>query len=141
MAIISNVRNDGNPAVTTGPRKVNSYNVSPANFVATASPGTVITNKDIANFDYFNVVQTSAGTDLIVLSTLFPVGTEIWFYCVSACKVIPTSGDSNTINAGTNGQGITMAAGSLYSFNKTSATTWVCGATSAAGAFTAPTPA
>jgi hypothetical protein len=140
MAIISNVRNDGKSYITTGPKNANSYNVSPVNFVATASPGTKITVKDSGNYEYFNAAQTSAGTDLIVLDTALPVGTEIWFYCISACKVIPTSGDSNTINGGTNGQGISLVATNLYSFNKTSPTTWICGQTVPAGTFSAPVP-
>lgn len=139
MARISNVRNDGKGWVTTGNKQVNSYNVSPANFVATAA-GTVIGVKFVDNFDYFQAVQTSASTDLIILDTALPVGTEVQFYCVSACKVIPTSGDSNTINGGLNSQGINMTANNLYQFNKTSPTTWICGQTVPAGTFSAPTP-
>ena len=147
MAIISNVRNDGNPAVTTGPKKVNSLNVYPLNFVATASPGTPLTGNFTANYDFFNVAQTSAATDLIVFSevlapngqSVLPVGTVLYLYCVSACKVIGAG--TNTFNGGTTVQGITMAAGSLYEYVKTTATAWIVGAYSAAGAFTAPVAA
>ncbi len=145
MAIISNVRNDGNSAVTTGPKKVNSLNVAPYTIIAVASPnGRVLTAVDIANYDWFNAAQTSAATDQIILSEAvdskgnpqLPIGTIIDFYCVSSCKVLGQG--TNTINGGTNVQGITMAAGSSYEFLKTTATTWVCSAQSAAGAYSAP---
>lgn len=141
MPIINNVRNNGKGYVTTGEKKANSYTVSPVNFVATASPGTSLTIKDVANFDFFNVVQTSASTDLVILDSALEVGTEIELYCVSAVKVGSTASSGIGINGGTDAQVVTLAAGSLYTFVKTTATNIVCTAKSAAGAASAPTPA
>ena len=141
MAQISNVRNDGFGYVTTGPKQANSYNVSPVNLVATASPGTILHKKDLANFDFFNAVQTSASTDQIQLNTSISVGAEVWIYCVSACKVGTISGSGITINGGTDAQLVTLAVGSIYRFLKTSATTFICNAFDASAAMTAPTPA
>lgn len=141
MAVVSNVRNDGNPAVKTGPKKVNSFNVAPYNIVATPSPGTLITKVDVANYEFFNAVQTSASTDLIQLQSTIGIGDLVVFYCVSACKVGTVSGSGVTVNGGTDAQVITLAVGSMYEFRKTSATTWVCQATDASGAKTSPTPA
>lgn len=141
MAQISNVRNDGKGYVTTGPKKANSYNVSPVNLVAVPSPGTSLTIKDNANFDFFNAAQTSAGTDLIILDSAHEVGTEVLLFCVSACKVGSTASSGIGINGGTDAQVITMAANSTYRFLKVSATNWICNAFSSAGAVTAPVAA
>lgn len=150
MAQISNVRNDGNGAVTTGPKQVNSYNVAPYTVVATPSGnanqsvpaskgGSVITKTELANFEFFNVNQTSAATDLIVVAPNLPQGTEFQLYATAACKVIISGTD--TINGGTAGQGVTMAATNIYMLNKTSTSAWIVQQQVPAGTTTFPTPA
>jgi hypothetical protein len=141
MAIISNVRNDGKGFVKVGPKKANSYNVSPVNFVATASPGTALTIVDVANYDFFNAAQTSAGTDLIILDSGLEVGTELYLFCVSACKVGCTASSGIGINGGTDSQVITLVANSTYRLFKVNSTNFICEALTLAGVRSVPSAA
>jgi hypothetical protein len=134
--------NGGNPGLKTGPYQVNSYDVRPTNVVAVATTGYTLNQEDLDNYNFFNAAQTSASTDLIILpssTALCPVGTELWFFCVSACKVKAPASSGVGTNGGTDAQGITLAANSTYRFLRVSATNWICNAFSNAGAVTAPT--
>lgn len=140
MAKISNVRNDGKGHITTGPKNANSYNVKPVNVVATSS-GATLAQSDLDNFDFFNVAQTSAGTDKIFLASGIDIGAEFRLYCVSACKVFPVASSGIGLNGGTDAQAVTLAAGSVYVFLKTIATNIVVQAIDASGVVTSPVAA
>ncbi|HEY0751935.1 MAG TPA: hypothetical protein VGD26_12315 [Chitinophagaceae bacterium] len=128
--------NGGKPSIDAGSlKRVNSFNVYPSTIVATASTGTTMSRNLIDNYEWFNVAQTSAATDFITLPDC-PVGTVIKMYAVSACKV--QGQGSDTINGVAPTTDITLAADSVSTLTKTSATAWVLLQQSSAGAVTAP---
>lgn len=149
MAKIYNVRNGGDPSISLGMKQIGGYNVFPITVVAT-STGTTIPLNAFQNYEWFNVAQTSAATDYIFLPTnvspTYPnlpiagVGYELMVYAVSAMKVKPIVGSGQTINGGTNAQGISIPAGSYADFVQSSTNGWVCQLISATGVVTTPTP-
>lgn len=141
MAKIVNTRNNGNPAIRYGEVVVNSKNVSPTTKVAVATTGTLITVAEVDSFDFFNVAQTSAGTDLIRLASGLAVGTEIVIFAVSAVTVSCEASYGQGINGGTDAQGVALAVNTSSIFRKVSSTRWICTSFSTAGSVTAPTPA
>jgi hypothetical protein len=141
MSKIVNSRNNGNPAIRFGEVLVNSKNVSPTTVVAVATTGTVIRQSDADAFDFFNVAQTSAGTDLIRLASNLPVGTTLEFFVVSAVTVRCEASSGQGINGGTDAQGVALTANTSAILRKVSATRWICTAFSTAGAVSNPTPA
>ncbi len=128
--------NGGDPQIAAGSlKRVNSFNVAPITIVATASAGTTMDTQAYKNYEWFNVAQTSAGTDFITLPAA-PVGTVLMFYAISACKVQGTASD--TINGVAPTTDITLAAGSISEIIRTTATTWVLTHRTTAGVITAP---
>ena len=128
--------NGGDPQIAAGSlKRVNSYNVAPTTIVATASAGTTMDTQAYKNYEWFNVAQTSAGTDFITLPAA-PVGTEFKFYAISACKVQGTASD--TINGVAPATDITLAAGSLSTIIRVTSTAWLLLHQASNGAVTAP---
>jgi len=128
--------NGGKPSIDAGSlKRVNSFNVYPSTIVATASTGTNLSKSLLDNYEWFNVAQTSAGTDFITLPDA-PIGTVIVFYAISACKV--QGQGSDTINGVAPSTDITMAAGSRSTLVKNTATAWTLTHVAANGAVTAP---
>jgi len=159
MAQIYNVRNNGNSQVSLGLKYVNSYNVAPSTYVATPTPFTSIPNSVWINNDFFNVTQTSAATDSVILPTYVGInkfgnlpaaqqGGEWRVYAVTAIKVLPPQDGGSTINgaAYVAGKGVSIPAGSIGYFMLTYVNpatgygTWVSNLTSTAGVITTPTP-
>src|SRR5690348_4761617 len=88
--------NGGKPSIDAGSlKRVNAFNVYPSTIVATASTGTNLPLTHLDNYEWFNVAQTSAGTDFITLPAA-PVGSVIKLFAISACKV--QGQGSDTIN-------------------------------------------
>jgi hypothetical protein len=129
--------NGGKPTIDAGSlKRVNSFNVYPSTIVATASTGTNLLRSYLDNYEWFNVAQTSAGTDFITLPDA-PVGTVIKLYAVSACKV--QGQGSDTINGVAPSTDITLAAASVSTLTKVTSTAWVLEQQSSAGVQSAPT--
>lgn len=129
--------NGGKPTIDAGSlKRVNSFNVYPHTVVATATTGTNLSKALLDNYEWFNVAQTSAGTDFITLPDA-PIGTTIKLYAVSACKV--QGQGSDTINGVAPSTDISLAAGSISTLTKTTASAWVLMQQSSAGVVTAPT--
>lgn len=129
----------GDPQIAAGSlKRVNSYNVSPITVTATASAGTALDSQIYKNYEFFNTAQTSAGTDRIVLPAGLPVGTELWFSAASAHVI--AAGTGETVNGGTDGQAVAVAANGLIRFLKRSSTAWIANAFTSAGAISNPTP-
>jgi hypothetical protein len=129
--------NGGKPTIDAGSlKRVNSFNVYPSTIVATASTGTNLLRSYLDNYEWFNVAQTSAGTDFITLPDA-PVGTVIKLYAVSACKV--QGQGSDTINGVAPSTDITLAAASVSTLTKVTSTAWVLVQQSSAGVQSAPT--
>jgi len=142
MSKFYNVRNGGDSSVPYGFLFAGaSMNLAPATYVALPTTGLQLTLSDINKFDLFNVAQTSAATDLIILPTNAPVGTVISFVSISAVKIKAATGSGIGTNGGTDAQGITTVAGDLHEFTRTTATNWVVSKKVAAGTITAPTAA
>lgn len=140
MSRIVNTRNNGNSAVRTGEVLVNSKNVDPQTIVATPTAGTILSVAKNDSFDFFNVAQTSAGTDRIRLASGLPVGTTIEMFVVSAVAVGCEASSGQGVNGGTDAQFVSLTANTSAIFRKVSATRWICTAFSTAGAVTSPTP-
>jgi hypothetical protein len=129
--------NGGKPTIDAGSlKRVNSFNVFPSTVVATATTGTNLSRALIDNYEWFNVAQTSAGTDFITLPDC-PIGTVINLYAVSACKV--QGQGSDTINNVAPTTDITLAASSVSLLRKTTATAWILTQHSNAGVASSPT--
>lgn len=139
MAKIVNTRNNGNPSIRYGEVVVNSKNLSPVALTATAS-GYTLTQANIDSYDMFNVAQTSASTDKIVLPSTFPVGTVLEFFFVSAASIGVATGASQTINNGADTTKVACAASTSAEVRKVSSTRWIVTAYAAAGTVSAPTP-
>lgn len=128
--------NGGKPSIDAGSlKRVNAFNVYPSTIVATASTGTNLPLTHLDNYEWFNVAQTSAGTDFITLPAA-AVGSVIKLYAISACKV--QGQGSDTINNVAPSTDITLAAGSVSTLTKVSATAWLLVQQSSVGAVTAP---
>lgn len=136
-----NVRNGGVPSIQLGIFSANSLNLAPTTYVAIATTGLQLTQSDTDRYDMFNVAQTSAATDLIILPTSAPQGTRLVFYSISAVKIKAAAGSGIGTNGGTDAQGITTVAGDTHEFFKASATNWIVSKTVAAGTITAPVAA
>jgi hypothetical protein len=133
---IYRIGNGGDGAIHAGSlKRANSFNVAPTTLVATASTGTTMDVNSHKNYEWYNVAQTSAGTDFITLPAS-PIGTVFVFYAISACKVQGTASD--TINGVAPSTDITLPAGSRSEIVRNTATTWTLTQYSAAGAVTAP---
>jgi hypothetical protein len=134
---------DTDPNVTPGRLvKTKSGNIYPSTIVAVASPGTPLPIQYLSDYDWFNVAQTGAATNQIILPSAAPIGTVIKLFAVSAVAVkggIATSGIG--INAGADTTAIALAAGSVGEFQRVSATNWTCLQTVSAGTTTATAPA
>lgn len=141
MSTFYNVRNGGKSSVPYGFQKANSRNLKPTTVVALATTGQAITTADLDAFDMFNVAQTSAATDLIILPTDAAQGTQIVFYSISAVKIKAATGSGIGTNGGTDAQGITTVAGDTHVFFKANATNWIVSKTVAAGTVSVPTAA
>jgi hypothetical protein len=133
--IVNLLNSETYPNINSGTVNVNSGNVYGSNIVATAS-GTTFDISLLSNYDWFNVAQTSAGTDFISLPASIPVGTCIYLYAVSACKVEALTMTINGVAASTD---ITLAASSLSLLRKTTSTTWILNQFAANGTPSAPT--
>jgi hypothetical protein len=142
MAFIYNLFNGGKkPKLKTGLVSVNSLNVYGSNIVATAAPGTQLNAVLLDNYDMFRVAQTSAATDVIVLPNA-PIGTKIFFFGVSACRIkAGLNGSGRGINGGADTTSVAIAANAILEVTRASATNWIAVQTAAAGTVTAPTPA
>ncbi len=141
MAREYNVRNGGVPTISLGLYNVNSLNFAPYTVVATAAPGTVLTQGDIDRFELFTVAQTSAATDLVLLPVVAPIGTKVHFVATSVARIkAGANGSGLTINGAADTLSVPLVVGGLAEFTKISATNWMCQQFSAAGAVTAPTP-
>jgi hypothetical protein len=118
--------NGGKPSIDAGSlKRVNSYNVYPSTVVATATTGTAMNRNLIDNYEYFNVAQTSADTDFILLPDC-PVGTVIQFYAISACKVKAGADASGlTINGGADTALVVLEAATLYNLEKVTSANWI----------------
>jgi hypothetical protein len=128
--------NGGKPSIDAGSlKRVNSFNVYPTTIVALASTGYTMPKTLTDNYEWFNVAQTSTGTDFITLPDS-AVGTTIVLYAISACKV--QGANSDTINGVAPATDITLAAGSRSHLVRNTATTWTLVQISSVGATTAP---
>jgi len=136
MAKIVNLFNGGKKTIKTGVVRVNSRNVYPTTLVALPTTGLSLGLGLLDSYDFFNVAQTSASTDFIVLPNA-EVGTSIDLYAISACKV--KGQGSDTINGVAPSTAITLAASSRSILTRTTATTWILSQAAASGAATAPT--
>lgn len=96
MVIYSNETSD-RASIRQGFANVNSRNLSPTTITATAA-GRAITLSEVDGYDMFNVTQTSAGTDSIVLPNSLPVGTQLVFQAVAAFSINCPSGSSVLLN-------------------------------------------
>lgn len=132
--------NGGDPGIDAGSlKRVNSFNVYPITIVATASAGTALGRVLTKNYEFFNVAQTSAGTDLVILPDC-PSGTVIHFYAISTVAIkAGANGSGLTINNGADTASLTVAATQLARFQKTTATNWVASIVSSANALTSST--
>ena len=117
-------------------KRVNAFNVYPSTIVALATTGYTLPITFLDNYEWFNVAQTSAGTDFITLPAA-PVGAVIKLYAISACKV--QGQGSDTINGVAPSTDITLAADSVSTLTKTTSAKWVLIQQAASGAVTAPT--
>lgn len=135
MAKIVNTRNNGNPAIRYGEVVVNSKNVYPQTLVAVASPGATTLQLPLFDgYDWFNGVQTSAATDLLVLPANAPIGTQFTIHATSSFGVI--RGGSDTINGVSTI--VTIAAAGTATITKCTATTWKLMHQAANGTISAP---
>lgn len=141
MAKIFHIGNGGDPNIHSGVKQINFKNVKPTTVVAVPAPGTIIPVADFADFDFFVVAQTSAGTDEITLPTGLPVGATVELQATSAVVVTVEAGSGIGINGGTDTQGVALAANASMILRKVSATRIIATHFSTAGALTAPTPA
>jgi hypothetical protein len=141
MSKFYNVRNSGDPTVPYGLLYAGaSMNVALTTYVATVA-GLQLNPVDYNKYDLFNVAQTSAATDLILLPTAAPQGTVISFYSISAVKIKAVTGSGIGTNGGTDAQGITTVAGDLHEFTKANATNWLVTKKVSAGTTTIPVAA
>lgn len=127
--------NGGDPGIDAGSLKVaNSFNVYPITVVATASAGTSLARNLTKNYEFFNVAQTSAPTDLVILPDC-PIGTVLHFYAISAVAIkAGATGSGLTINGGADSATLSVAATQLARFQKTTSTNWVAQIVTAAAA-------
>lgn len=96
MVIYSNETTD-RATIRQGFVYVNSKNVSPTTITATAA-GRALTQTEWEGYDFFNVTQTSAGTDSILLPDALPVGTQLMFQAGAAFSIGCPSGSSVLLN-------------------------------------------
>jgi len=96
MVIYSNETSD-RASIRQGFVNVNSKNVSPTTIVATAA-GRALTQFEWEAYDMFNVTQTSAGTDSVILPNSIPVGTQLLFHAVAAFSIGCPSGSAVLLN-------------------------------------------
>lgn len=142
MAREYNVRNGGIPSINIGLFNVNSLNLAPQTVIATAAPGTQLSQGDTDKYELFNVAQTSAATDLVLLPVTAPIGTFIAFVATSIARVKAGANASGlTINNAADTLSVPLAVGSRVEFFKQSATNWTSQTISNAGAVTASVPA
>lgn len=96
MVIYTNETSDRG-SIRQGFANVNSLNLSPTTITALAA-GRAITKAEWDGYDMFNVAQTSAGTDSIVLPDIMPVGTQLFFQATAAFSINCPSGSSVLLN-------------------------------------------
>ena len=113
--------------------KINSFNVDPTTQVALASPGLDLTLAQTQEFDFFNVDQTAADSDIISLPSGMDIGEQVVIYTLDIV-VLATAG-AETIN-GSATQDLVTAT--LYRIIKNTATTFVMASDSTGAALTAP---
>lgn len=143
MAYIQSVlSSDTNPNVLPGKLvKTKAGNIYPSTIVAVASPGTPIGIELLDNYDWFNVAQTGASTNQIILPDA-PIGTVIKLYAISAVAVkAGINGAGRGINGGADTTAIAHAAGSLGEYQRITAANWTCTLQASSGAVTSPTAA
>lgn len=141
MALIYNVRNNGDSAINLGEKKVNSLNVNPTTITTAAAPGTAIQLDDTKNYEFFNVTSGGAA-EAVYLPSTAAVGTVIIVKIGgTAGRAYSTASSGVGINGGTDAQYVVLAANSTTKFLRTSATTWIATQFAAAGTVSAPTPA
>lgn len=139
MVIYSNETTD-RATIRQGFVNVNSQNVSPVTITATAA-GRALTQTEWEGYDMFNVAQTSAGTDSIVIPNSLPVGTRLFFQAASAISIQCPSGSSvllNNVAAPAKGA---LAINCTAEIFKVSATRIIFNQISTLGAISQPIPA
>ncbi len=138
MVIYSNETSD-RASIRQGFVNVNSQNLSPVSITATAA-GRVLTRQEWEAYDMFNVAQTSAGTDSIVIPDSMPVGTRLFFQAASAISFNCPTGSSvllNNVAAPAKGALAINTTGVLF---KVSPTRVIFNQISTLGATTQPIP-
>lgn len=136
MAKIVNLFNGGKKTIKTGIVRVNSRNVYPTNLVALASTGLSLGLGLPDSYDFFNVAQTSASTDLLILPNS-EIGTLLELYAVSSFTVkAGANGSGLTINGAADTASILVPTGSIITLTKITSTNWrgTLGTSTSAGA-------
>jgi hypothetical protein len=139
MVIFNNETSDRG-TIRQGFVNVNSQNVSPTTITATAS-GRALTQTEWEGYDMFNVAQTSAGTDSIVIPNSLPVGTRLFFQAASAISLQCPSGSSVLLNNVAAPAQAALAINTTVEIFKVSATRVIFTQRSTLGAATNPIPA
>jgi hypothetical protein len=128
MAKIFNHLSDStDPNIITGRVvNVNFSNVYPSGLTAT-STGTSLGIQLLSNYDRFDVAQTSASTDFILLPTAdAPIGSRIVFYATSAFSLKAGADASTyTINGAADTAKYLVPSGTLVVIEKATSTNWI----------------
>jgi hypothetical protein len=133
--------NGGRSTIASGSlKRVNALNVSPqAALVATAA-GLTFNIYDLDNYEMFDVAQTSAGTDFIILPDTLPRGAVIWLQAASAISIACPTGSSVTLNNVAAPAKGTIAANATALIIKVSPTRIIYTQYTSAGVASAPVP-
>lgn len=124
--IYSLIGDSTDPAMTSGLRNVNAANLYPSTLTATPS-GLSLGVELLSNYDRFNLAQTGASTDFVLLpSASTSAGARIYFYAISACSLKAGADASGyTINGGADTAKYAIAAGNLVVIERATATNWI----------------
>lgn len=132
MAKIINVLNNGNKnGALVGEVMVNSFNVSPNQITADATPAT-IPDAELNLYDYWNVTRDTADTDEFDLPTAAAIGQVITIYCVTGFE-LRTELDADKINNVTV-KGYKTVTGDVLTCTKVASDNWMVSSLTILGA-------
>lgn len=139
---IYRIGNGGKPTIASGSlKRVNALNVSPQAAIVATAAGLTFDITLLDNYEFFNVAQTSAGTDFIILPDTLAVGAVIWLQAASAISIACPTGSTVTLNNVAAPAKGAIAANSTAKIIKVSPTRIIFHQYANTGAVTAPTPA
>ncbi len=125
----------GDPNIDAGSlKRATSFNVYPSTITAVASTGTALGPTHYKNYEFFNVAQTSASSDFILLPSA-PIGTVMHFQAVSAFSIKAGADSSGlTINGAADTAVLAVPAAGVARLQKATSTNWIASVVTSAGA-------